>query len=199
MWFKGVFLVTKPLSSTMLTPLLLSTMDTTSTSLVVLLHTVVTSAYLSVTLLCPVVTTLQSSDMLLWSVVVSLQLIINQLSSSLHGVYQLSLGLSGSHSELSSGFGGSHSELRLPSAFGLPAPSVSVPVSMTHGSTVSTESLWCLFSACLTIDVLWVLVLGMLVLSCACALEIKWVFPSRSWCYTIVTHTKSPFLNPLKF
>jgi hypothetical protein len=121
--------IAKSPSSTRLAPLLLSTMDVTSPSSVALLYTVVMTAYLSVALLHSVVVTLQSLDALLWSVVMSPQLIINQLSCSPHGVDQLS-----------SEFGSSHSELCLLLTFSLPAPSVSVPVLMTHCSIVLVMS-----------------------------------------------------------
>jgi hypothetical protein len=59
----------------------------------------------------------------------SLQLIIDQLLLALHGV-----------SQLSSEFGGTCSELRLLSALGSPAPSVSVPGLTTRCSIVLVTS-----------------------------------------------------------
>jgi hypothetical protein len=115
--------------SSWMTPLLLSTVDTTSTMSVALLYTVDMTACLSVTLLSPVVMTPQPLDMSLLFVYVSPQLIIDQLSSTTHGVDQLS-------SESS----GSRSELRLLLVFRLPAPLVSVPVLLTHCSVVSVTS-----------------------------------------------------------
>jgi hypothetical protein len=82
------------------TPLLLSTMDATSTMLVVLLHTVDVTACLLVMLLFPVVMTPQPLDTLLCFVYTSLQSIADQLLLVLHGVNQLLLEFSGSHSKL---------------------------------------------------------------------------------------------------
>jgi hypothetical protein len=97
--------IIKPPFSLRFTPLLLSTMDTTSPSLVMLL--------------CTVVAIPQPSDVSLWFVYMSPQPIVNQLSLEISG---------------------SHSELHLPSALGLPAPLVSVPVSMTCCSVVLVTS-----------------------------------------------------------
>jgi hypothetical protein len=104
-------------------------MDMTSPLSVALLYTVDMTSRLSVVLLCVVDATPQPLGALLWFVYVSPQLLISQLPSLQFGVDQLS-------SEL----GGSHSELHPPLAFGLPTPSVSVPVSMTHYSVVSVMS-----------------------------------------------------------
>jgi hypothetical protein len=111
------------------TLLLLSTMDMTSTVLVASLYTVDVTACLSVTLLFPVVVTPQPLDVLLWFVYVSPQSIADQLLLMLHGVDQLLLE-----------FSGSHSKLCLLLAFGSPTPSVSVPVLMTCCSIVSVMS-----------------------------------------------------------
>jgi hypothetical protein len=111
--------ILKTLCSIEFTPLLLSTVVVTSPSSVVLVHTVDVTACLSVMLLSSVVATPQPLDTLLWFVYMSPQLIINQLPLE---------------------FGGTHSELCLLSAFSLPTPSVSVPVSMTHCSVVSVTS-----------------------------------------------------------
>jgi hypothetical protein len=111
------------------TPLLLSTMDVTSAMLVTSLYTVDATACLSVTLLFPVVMTPQPSDAPLWFVYVSPQSITDQLPLAPHGVDQLLLE-----------FSDSHSKLCLLLAFGLPAPSVSVPVSMTRCSVVLVMS-----------------------------------------------------------
>jgi hypothetical protein len=119
----------KLLCSSWTTPLLLSTVDVTSTVSVVSLYTVDATACLSVALLFPVVTTPQPLDTSLWFVYASLQSIADQLPPALHGVGQLLLE-----------FGGFHSELHLLLVFGLPTPSVSVPVSMTRFSTVSVMS-----------------------------------------------------------
>jgi hypothetical protein len=116
------------ISKMLFTPLLLSTMVATSLMLVALLCTVDMTARLSVALLSSVVMAPQPLDVSLWFAYVSLQSIVNQLSS-LQCVNQLS-------SEL----GGSRSELHLLSAFGLPTPLVSVPVSMTHCPIVSVMS-----------------------------------------------------------
>jgi hypothetical protein len=134
--------IIKTLFSLRFTPLLLSTMDTTSPLSVALLCTVVLTAHLSVMLLCIVVATPQPSDTLWWFVYVSLQLIINQLSSPQSVVDQLSLEISGSHSEL-----------HPPSALGLPAPLVFVPVSMTHCSVVLVVSH---SGTCLALVQLWI-------------------------------------------
>jgi hypothetical protein len=99
-----------------MTPLLLSTVDAISTALTASLCTVDATACLSVVLLSSVVTTPQPLDTLLWFVYVSPQSIADQLPLVLHGVGQLSLE-----------FGDSRSKLRLLSALGSPAPSVSVP------------------------------------------------------------------------
>jgi hypothetical protein len=121
--------ISKTPSSLEFTPLLLSTMVGTSLALVVSLCTVDMTAHLSVMLLSSVVTTPQPLDMSLWFVYMFPQLIVNQLSSPQHGVDQLL-------SEL----GSSCSELRLLLAFGLPTPSVSVPVWMTHCPVVLVTS-----------------------------------------------------------
>jgi hypothetical protein len=80
-------------------------------------------------LLASVVMTPQPLDETLWFVYTSPQSIADQLLPALHGVDQLSLE-----------FGSSRSELCLLLAFGLPAPSVSVPVLMTRCSTVLVTS-----------------------------------------------------------
>jgi hypothetical protein len=121
--------ISKTPSSLEFTPLLLSTVVVTSPMSVTSLCTVDVTAHLLVVLLSSVVTTPQPLGALLWFVYASLQLIVDQLFFPQCGVGQLSLE-----------FGGSHSELHLPSAFGLPAPSVSVPVSMTRCSVVSVTS-----------------------------------------------------------
>jgi hypothetical protein len=110
-------------------PLLLSTVDVISTALSASLCTVDATACLSVVLLCIVVATPQPLDASLWFVYTSLQLIADQLPSALHGVGQLL-----------SEFGGIRSELRLLLAFSSPAPSVSVPGSMTCCSVASVMS-----------------------------------------------------------
>jgi hypothetical protein len=79
--------------------------------------------------LCTVDTTARLSVVLLWSVYVSPQSVVDQLPPAPHGVGQLS-----------SEFGGTRSELCLLSALGSPAPSVSVPGSMTCRSIVSVTS-----------------------------------------------------------
>jgi hypothetical protein len=119
----GLYL--KTLSSLEFTPLLLSTVVTTSLMSVALLCTVDVTAHLPVVLLSAVVVTPQPLSVLLWFVYMSPQPIIDQLPSPQHGV-----------SQLSSEFSSSHSELCLPLAFGLPTPLVSVPVLMTHCSVV---------------------------------------------------------------
>jgi hypothetical protein len=111
------------------TPLLLSTMDMTSTALITSLCTVDVIARLSVALLSSVVTTPQPLDALLWFVYASPQSIADQLRPAPHGVDQLS-----------SEFGGTCSELCLLSVFGFPTPSVSVPGSMTRCPVVSVMS-----------------------------------------------------------
>jgi hypothetical protein len=119
----------KSLCSSWTTPLLLSTMDVISTTLVASLCTVDATAHLSVVLLSSVVATPQPLDMLLWFVYVSPQSIADQLSLALHGVDQLLLE-----------FGGTRSKLHLLLAFSFPTPSVSVPGSMTCCSVVSVTS-----------------------------------------------------------
>jgi hypothetical protein len=118
--------IIKTLFSLRFTPLLLSTMYATSPLLVVLLCTVVMTSHLLVVLLCTVVTTPQPLVTLLWFVYVSPQSVVNQLSLEISG---------------------SHSELHLPLALGPPAPLVSVPVSMTHCSILGNKSPWHLFGA----------------------------------------------------
>jgi hypothetical protein len=108
------------------TPLLLSTMHTTSPLLVALLCTVVATAHLLVVLLCSVVAAPQPLGGLCMCLFP--QLFTNQLSSPQCGVDQLL-------SEL-----GSHSKLRLPLTFRLPTPLVSVPVSVICCSVVSVMS-----------------------------------------------------------
>jgi hypothetical protein len=112
-----------------MTPLLLSTVDAMSTALTVSLWTVDMIARLSVMLLSSVVVTPQPSGMSLWFVYTSLQSTADQLPPAPHGVSQLSLE-----------FSGTRSELHLLSALGSPAPSVSVPGSMTCCSVVSVTS-----------------------------------------------------------
>jgi hypothetical protein len=112
-----------------MTPLLLSTMDTISTALTTSLCTVDTIAHLSVALLSSVVATPQPLDVSLWFVYASPQLIVDQLPPAPHGVDQLS-----------SEFSSTLSKLRLLSALGSPAPSVSVPGLMTRCSIVSVTS-----------------------------------------------------------
>jgi hypothetical protein len=99
--------------------------DAISTALSALSGTVNTITYLSVVLLSSVVVTPQPLDVLLWLVYMFPQSIADQLPPVPYGVDQLS-----------SEFGGTHSELCLLLAFGLSAPSVSVPGSMTHCSPV---------------------------------------------------------------
>jgi hypothetical protein len=119
----------KLLCSSWTTPLLLSTVDATSTVSAASLYTVDMAGCLSVTLLFPVVATPQPLDVSLWFVYTSPQSIADQLPPVPHGVDQLSLE-----------FGGSCSKLCLLSAFGFPAPSVSVPVLMTRCSVVLVMS-----------------------------------------------------------
>jgi hypothetical protein len=97
--------------------------------LVASLYTVDVIAHLLVVLLFPVVVTPQPLDTLLWFVYTSPQSIADQLPPVLHGVDQLL-----------SEFSGSCSELHILSALGFPAPSVSVPGSMTCCSVVSVMS-----------------------------------------------------------
>jgi hypothetical protein len=156
--------ITKMLFVLRFTPLLLSTMDMTSTSLATLLYIVVTIAHLSVALWCIVDMTPQPSDTLLWSVYASPQSISDQLPSLQSGVNQLSLG-----------FGDPCSKLHLLSVFRLSTPLVSVPVSMTRCSVASVTSC---SGACLIIDLPWVLSLHVLALPHVCSLENKWMFPS---------------------
>jgi hypothetical protein len=106
------------------------------------LYTVDAMACLSVMLLSSVVATPQPLDVSLWFVYVSPQSIADQLPLVPHGVGQLL-------SELS----GTCSDLRLLSAFGFPAPSVSVPGSMTRCSVVSVTSH---SGACPASDSLWI-------------------------------------------
>jgi hypothetical protein len=63
------------------------------------------------------------------------QLIVDQLFPAPHGADQLLPASSHSADQLLSEFGSPGSELHLPSVLRLPAPSVSVPVLMTHHST----------------------------------------------------------------
>jgi hypothetical protein len=86
-------------------------------------------ACLLVALLCIVDGTPQPSDVLLWFVYMSPWLIVGQLPSPQFCVNQLS-----------SEFSSSHSELHPLLVFRLPAPVVSVPVSMTRCSVVSITS-----------------------------------------------------------
>jgi hypothetical protein len=120
----------KSLCSSWATPLLLSTVDVISTALTALLCTMDATAHSSVALLSSVVVTPQPFRTLLWFVYVSPQSIVDQLPLAPHGVNQLS-----------SEFNGTHSKLRLLSALGSPAPSVSVPGPMTRCSVVSVTSL----------------------------------------------------------
>jgi hypothetical protein len=122
------------------TPLLLSTMDTTSIVSVVLLYTVDTTACLLVTLLFPVVATPQPLDVSLWFVYASPQSIADQLPPAPQSIADQLPPAPHGVDQLSSEFGGSHSELRLLLAFRLPAPLVSVPVLMTRCSTVLVTS-----------------------------------------------------------
>jgi hypothetical protein len=112
-----------------MTPLLLSTMDAIPTALTALLWSVDATASLLVALLSSVVATPQPLDALLWFVYASPLSLVDQLPPAPRGVDQLS-----------SEFSGTRSELRLLSALGTAAPSVSVPGSMTRCSVVSVTS-----------------------------------------------------------